>query len=218
MRILIIEDEADLARAVRKALEDDCFSVDVAHDGESGQYQAESCDYDAILLDLMLPRRDGWTVLKQLRRTKNTPVLILTARDGVDERVRGLDGGADDYLIKPFELDELRARIRSLIRRSAGKASRILRAGDVEFDTASRTVRRSGNDVTLSPKEYAVAEYLMMHRGELVTRTRLYDHVYDESEDTLSNVMDVYISNLRRKLGKDFIKTRRGEGYLINGA
>ncbi|MBI1853059.1 MAG: response regulator transcription factor [Planctomycetes bacterium] len=216
MRILIIEDETDLARAVRKALEEDGFAVDVAHDGESGLYQAQTCDYDAILLDLMLPRRNGWTVLDQLRKTKDTPVLILTARDGVDDRVRGLDDGADDYLVKPFNLDELRARIRSLIRRSAGKASSILRAGDVEFDTASRTVRKAGKAVTLSPKEYSVAEFLMMHRGELVTRTKLFEHVYDESEDTLSNVMDVYISNLRRKLGKDFITTRRGEGYLIH--
>ena len=215
MRILIIEDEVDLASAVRKALEEEGFAVDVAHDGETGQFQAESWDYDAILLDLMLPRRDGWTVLSNLRRTKATPVLILTARDGVDERVRGLDGGADDYLVKPFDLDELRARIRALIRRSAGRASTLLRAGEVELDCASRTARRADEPVALSPKEYAIAEYLMMHADELVTRTMLYEHVYDESEDTRSNVVDVYISNLRRKLGRDFVKTRRGEGYIL---
>jgi two-component system, OmpR family, response regulator len=215
MRLLIIEDEVDLARAIRSALEEDGFAVDVAHDGESGQYQAESCDYDAILLDLMLPRRDGWTVLDRLRRVKVTPVLVLTARDGVDECVRCLDGGADDFLVKPFELKELRARLRSVIRRSAGKASRTLSIGDVQFDTASRTVRRGGRPVALSPKEYAVAEYLAMHRGELISRTMLYEHVYDEREDTLSNVMDVFVANIRRKLGKDFIKTRRGEGYLV---
>jgi two-component system, OmpR family, response regulator len=215
MRLLIIEDEADLARAIRSALEEDGFAVDVAPDGESGEYQAESCDYDAILLDLMLPRRDGWTVLDRLRRVKVTPVLVLTARDGVDECVRCLDGGADDFLVKPFELKELRARLRSVIRRSAGKASRTLSIGDVQFDTASRTVRRGGRPVALSPKEYAVAEYLAMHRGELISRTMLYEHVYDEREDTLSNVMDVFVANIRRKLGKDFIKTRRGEGYLV---
>ncbi|MBI4880021.1 MAG: response regulator transcription factor [Planctomycetes bacterium] len=217
MRVLIVEDEPDLARVLGKTLEEDGFAVDLAHDGESGQHLAESVDYDVILLDLMLPRRDGWTVLGGLRKRKQTPVLIITARDAVGDRIRGLDSGADDYLVKPFELGELRARIRALIRRSAGRASAILSSGEVELDTRSRTVRRKGETVPLTPKQYAVAEYLLMHRGELVTRAMLYEHVYDEDEDTLSNVVDVYVAQLRRKLGQDFIRTRRGEGYIVDG-
>jgi two-component system OmpR family response regulator len=215
VRVLVVEDEADLASAVRRALEEEGFSVDVAPDGESGLFNAESWDYDAILLDLMLPRMDGWQVLKRLRAKKKTPVMILTARDAVDDRVRGLDTGADDYLTKPFELSELIARVRALIRRSKEKPSPVLKLGTIEVNTAARTVKKGGRAVELTPKEYALVELLAMHRGELVTRTMIYDHIYDENADTLSNVVDVYVSNLRKKLGKDFVETRRGQGYIV---
>lgn len=216
MRILIVEDEIDLARALRRALEEEGFAVDEAHDGESGLYSARTVDYDAIILDLMLPRLDGWEVLRRLRASKRTPVLILTARDSPPEKVRGLEEGADDYLTKPFGLAELIARIRALIRRSAGHPSPVLRVGDLEIDTAARAVRKAGRPVALTPKEYALLELLALNRGKLVTRTMIYDHIYDDEEDTLSNVVDVYVANLRRKLGKDFIRTRRGEGYIVD--
>lgn len=215
MRVLVVEDEADLARAVRKALEEEGFAVDAAPDGESGLFNAESWDYDAIVLDLMLPRLDGREVLRRLRQKKKTPVLILTARDGVADKVAGLNAGADDYLIKPFDLAELLARLRALIRRSAGHPSPILRLGDLELDTAARVIRKKGREVELTPKEYALVELLLLNRGKLVSRTMIYDHIYDETDDSLSNVVDVYVSNLRRKLGKDFVETRRGEGYIV---
>jgi len=217
MRILIVEDEVDLARTLRKALEEEGFSVDEAHDGESGLYSARTLDYDTILLDLMLPRMDGWEVLRRLRALKKkTPVLVLTARDAAADKVRGLDGGADDYLTKPFGLEELIARIRALIRRSVGHPAPVIRLGDIEVHTASRIAKKAGKTVDLTPKEYALLELLAMNRGKLVTRTTIYDHIYDENEDTLSNVVDVHVANLRRKLGKDFLRTRRGEGYIVD--
>jgi two-component system OmpR family response regulator len=215
MRVLVVEDEVDLARSLRRALEEDGLAVDVAHDGESGLYQAQSVDYDAILLDLMLPRLDGWEVLKRLRKKKSTPVLVLTARDAVVDKVKGLNTGADDYLTKPFDLAELLARVRALVRRSAGKPSPLVRVGDLEIDTAARTIKKGGKGVELTPKEYALAELLVLRRGELVTRTMIYEHIYDDGDDSLSNVVDVYVSNLRRKLGKEFVETRRGEGYIV---
>ncbi len=216
MRVLVVEDERDLAAALRRALEEESFAVDVAHDGESGLFNAESWAYDAVVLDLMLPRLDGRRLLARLRRTKATPVLVLTARDAPAEKVALLNAGADDYVTKPFELGELVARLRALIRRAAGKPAPVLRVGEVEIDTASRAVRRGGRSVGLTPKEYALAEFLALHRGELVTRTMIYDHLYDENDDTLSNVVDVYVSNLRRKLGRGFVETRRGQGYIVD--
>ena len=175
-------------------------------------------DYDAILLDVMLPQRDGWSVLAELRRkNKSTPVLMLTARDTVKDRVRGLDTGADDYLIKPFELSELVARVRALIRRSAGKSQPLIEIGNVTIDTTSRTVSVDGNPVALTAKEYCLLEFLAIHRGELVTRTKIYDHLFDEYDASLSNLVDVYVSNIRRKVGRDLITTRRGMGYIIEG-
>ncbi|MBI4617767.1 MAG: response regulator transcription factor [Planctomycetes bacterium] len=215
MRVLVVEDEVDLARAVRQALEEEGFSVDVAHDGESGLWNARTWEYDALVLDLMLPRIDGWTLLDRLRGEKDVPVLILTARDAVSDRVRGLNAGADDYLVKPFSIDELVARLRALVRRSAGKASPVLEFGDIRIDTAARAVKRGGEPVHLSAKEYALFELLALHRGELVSRTTIYDHIYDEGDDTLSNVVDVYVANLRKKLGKGLIETRRGQGYIL---
>ena len=214
MRVLLIEDEVALARVMKKAFEEEGFSVDAAHDGESGLFSGESGSYDAIVLDLMLPRLSGHEVLKKLRAKNATPVLILTARDTLDDKLKGLNAGADDYLTKPFELMELIARVRALVRRSAGKPSPMMKLGDIELDTAARVVKKGGKRVELTAKEYALAEFLALHRGELVTRTMIYEHLYDETDDTLSNVVDVYVSNLRRKLGAKFIETRRNQGYI----
>jgi two-component system OmpR family response regulator len=216
MRVLVIEDEPDLRRVLSKSLEEAGYSVDAAADGEEGLSKATSWDYDAIVLDIMLPKLDGWQLLERLRQSKTTPVLILTARDAVADRVRGLDSGGDDYLIKPFARAELLARLRALIRRAAGKASPILTLGDVSLDTASRTVTKAGQEVYLTPREFALVELLALHRGELVTRTMIYDHLFDETEDTLSNLVEVHVANVRKKLGRDFITTRRGQGYLID--
>ena len=214
MRILVIEDELALSRAIRRTLEEEGISVDTATDGESGLFQAEGGAYDAVILDLLLPRLGGLELLTRLRKKSPVPVLILTARDAVDDKLRGLNSGADDYLTKPFELRELLARLRALIRRSAGKPAPLIRLGDVEVDTVARIVRRKGRRVELTAKEYALVELLALHRGELVTRTLIYDRLYDETGDTFSNVVDVYISNLRRKLGPGFIETRRNQGYI----
>lgn len=217
MRVLIVEDEADLARALRQVLEEEGYSVDVARDGESASHDARRIRYDAIVLDLMLPKRDGWAVLGELRSEGSvTPVLILTARDEVADKVRGLDAGADDYLTKPFEIDEFLARVRALIRRAAGQPGPLLKLGDVEVDTVARVVRRAGRPVEFTAKEYALLELLVRNRGGLVSRAAIYDHIYDEDDDTFSNVVDVYVSNLRRKLGRDFITTRRGQGYIVD--
>jgi two-component system, OmpR family, response regulator len=215
MRVLAVEDEPDLLGSLLKALREDGYAVDGAPDGEEGLYKAESYDYDAVVLDIMLPGIDGWEVLRRLRKSKKTPVLMLTARDAVRDRVRGLDSGADDYLVKPFELSELLARLRALIRRSASKAQPQLEIGDVTIDTAARKVFRQGQEVLLTAREYSLLEFLALHRGELVTRTMLYDHLFDENDDTLSNLLDVHVSNIRKKLGHDFITTRRGHGYCI---
>ena len=215
MRVLAVEDEPDLLGSLLKALREDGYAVDGAPDGEDGLYKAESYDYDAVVLDIMLPGIDGWEVLRRLRKTKKTPVLMLTARDAVRDRVRGLDSGADDYLVKPFELSELLARLRALIRRSASQAQPLLEIGDVTIDTTARKVSRQGQEVLLTAREYSLLEFLALHRGELVTRTMLYDHLFDENDNTLSNLLDVHVSNLRKKLGHDFITTRRGHGYCI---
>jgi two-component system, OmpR family, response regulator len=189
--------------------------VDTAEDGEDGLFKAESVNYDAIVLDIMLPRLDGWEVLRRLRVKKKTPVLLLTARDHTADRVRGLDTGADDYLVKPFDLPELLARLRALIRRTTSAARSLIEIGDVHLDIAARTVSREAQPVVLTAREYALVEYLALHRGEVVTRTALYEHLFDETDDTLSNLLDVHVSNVRKKLGHDFIVTRRGHGYCI---
>ena len=216
MRILIVEDEHDLAWALQRALEEEGFACDVAGDGDSALRNLTQWSYDLVLLDLMLPGVDGQTVLARLQERETTPVLVLTARDGLDDKVTLLNAGADDYLTKPFELDELIARVRSLIRRAAHEPRPALQVADVTIDTVARTVTRGGEPVSLTPKEFALVEYLAVHRGEVVTRTMIYDHIYDEYEDTLSNVLDVYVSNIRKKLGHDFVRTRRGEGYIVD--
>jgi two-component system OmpR family response regulator len=215
MRILIVEDEADLLASLAKALREEGYAVDIATEGEEGLYKAESWDYDAIVLDVMLPQLDGWTVLQKLRQKKKTPVLMLTARDATRDRVRGLDTGADDYVVKPFDLPELLARLRALIRRAAGQTQNVIEIRDVIINTAARTVTHAGEPVTLTAREYVLLEFLALHRGQVVTRTALYEHLFDEDDSTLSNLLDVHVSNLRKKLGHDFIATRRGHGYCI---
>src|SRR5262245_15492775 len=180
MRILVVEDEPELLSVVARALREAGYAVDEAADGDDGLYKAQSWDYDAIVLDVMLPGRDGWQVLRELRKQRRTPVLLLTARDAVSDRVRGLDAGADDYLVKPFELSELLARLRALIRRAAGQAESVIRLGAVVLDTRSRTVKRGGTKVALTAREYALVELLVLHRGRLVTKTQIYEHLFDE--------------------------------------
>jgi two-component system OmpR family response regulator len=215
MRILIVEDEPDLLSSLAQALREEGYAVDTAKDGEDGFYKAENYDYDAMVLDVMLPKMDGWQVLANLRKIKKTPVLMLTARDQSRDRVRGLDGGADDYVIKPFDLAEVFARLRALIRRSANKTSNVIEIGDVKIDTAARNIYRAGKLMDLTAREYALVQFLAVHRGEVVTRTQLYEHLFDENDDTFSNLLDVHVSNVRKKLGANFIATRRGHGYCI---
>ncbi len=215
MRVLVVEDEPDLLQSLMKALREDGYAVDGAADGTDGLYKAQNYEYDAVVLDIMLPGIDGWELLRRLRETRATPVLMLTARDAVRDRVRGLDTGADDYLVKPFDLAELLARLRALIRRSASLADSRIELGEVVIDTAARTVSRQGQAVALTAREYALVEFLALHRGKVITRTMLYDHLFDENDSTLSNLLDVHVSNVRKKLGYDFISTRRGHGYCI---
>ena len=215
MRILIIEDEADLLAGLSKALREEGYAVDTAADGQEGLYKAQSWEYDALVLDVMLPIMDGWDLLQRLRLTKTTPVLMLTARDAAKDRVRGLDSGADDYLVKPFDLNELLARLRALIRRAAGQTLNVIEIGQVLIDTAARKVSCDGQPVALTAREYGLLEFLARHRGQVVTRTALYEHLFDEDDSTLSNLLDVHVSNLRKKLGPEFISTRRGHGYCI---
>lgn len=217
MRVLVVEDEPDMRDAIAMYLREENYSVDTASDGQDGLYKGRTWDYDAIILDVMLPLLDGWKVLTELRKNKSTPVLMLTARDAVADRIRGLDSGADDYLVKPFVLSELVARVRALIRRAAGKSQSLINLGDVQIDTAAHTVSLNGEPVNLTAKEYSLVEFLAHHLGRLVTRSMLYDHLFDEHDDSMSNLIDVYISNVRRKLGRDLITTRRGQGYLIEG-
>ncbi len=216
MRVLVVEDEPDLLRTIAQVLREDGYAVDEAADGQDGLFKARSWEYDAIVLDLLMPKLTGWQVLEQLRQTHKTPVLILSARDGVTDRVRGLDGGADDYLPKPFHLTELKARLRAIIRRSAGLATSQILVGELTVDTKTKTVTRGDTLLLLTPREFSLLELLAMHRGHVVSRTQIYEHLFDENEDSLSNLVDVHVSNLRRKLGKDFITTRRGQGYILH--
>jgi two-component system, OmpR family, response regulator len=215
MRILVVEDEADLLDSLMEGLRDADYAVDGALDGEDGAFKAENTDYDAIVLDYMLPKKNGGEILKGLRKIKNTPVLMLTARDAVKHRVEALDSGADDYLVKPFDLEELLARLRALIRRSSRLAQSRIELGDISIDTAARVVYRGDEAIVLTAREYNLVEYLAIHRGVVVSRTELYEHLFDENDTTLSNLLDVHVSNIRRKLGHEFIATRRGHGYTI---
>lgn len=217
MRILIVEDEIDLQDSVAQYMREQGYAVDCASDGQEGWIKATAWPYDAILLDWMLPKLSGIELLKKLRQQSRTPVLLLTARDAVDDRIHGLDQGADDYLIKPFSLQELAARLRALIRRAAGQPTSTIEIGTVQVNLANQTVTLDGQAVPLTAREYALVELMALNRGKLVSRTMIYDHIFDEEEDSLSNLVDVHMSHIRKKLGKDFIETRRGQGYILNG-
>jgi DNA-binding response OmpR family regulator len=222
MRVLLVEDHKPLLRALRQGLEEENFAVDVASDGEEADVKARNTSYDVIILDIMLPKVDGLTLLERWRRDGvKTHVLMLTARGSVEDKVKGLDVGADDYLTKPFELEELLARVRALIRRDYHSKDPVIRAHDLEIDTASRTVKRAGQTIQLTPREYSLLEFLAYHRGKVATRTMIWEHLYDEQDESTSNVVDVYIRYLRNKIDKGFdpplILTRWGEGYLLKG-
>lgn len=222
MRVLLIEDAEVIARNVRRGLIEEGFAVDVAKDGEDGDFKARTAEYDVIILDLMLPKIDGLTLLQNWRTSGiSTHVLILTARDSTEDKVRGLDLGADDYLTKPFSLEELLARLRALIRRGHQVKSPVIQVHDLEIDTSARAVRRAGRSIQLTPREYGLLEFLAFHQGKVVTRTMIWEHLWDEHNESTSNVVDVYIRYLRNKIDKGFdpplILTRWGEGYLLRG-
>ena len=222
MRLLLVEDHKPLARALKQGLEEEGFAVDVAYDGEEGDYKARSAEYDVIILDLMLPKQDGLTLLQRWRRSGvQTHVLVLTARGSMEDKVKGLNLGADDYLTKPFQLEELLARLRALVRRGHQVKDPLIRVFDLEIDTAARTVKRAGKPIHLTPREYGLLHYLAYHRGKVVTRSMIWEHLYDEHDENTSNVVDVYIRYLRNKIDKGFdpplILTRWGEGYMLRG-
>ena len=220
MRILIVEDELDLQRGLARALRDEGYAVDTADNGEDGLFNAESTDYDAIVLDVMMPKLDGWTVLARLRKTKQTPVLMLTARDQSRDRVRGLDTGADDYLVKPFAFEELLARIRvQLRRRQAGQQSDVLRFSALTLDTAARELRVGERRAELTAKEYELLELFMRHPNQVLTREVIYDRVWGYDFGGESNIIEVYVRYLRQKLEVGgtprVIQTVRGAGYIL---
>ena len=216
MRVLVVEDEPDLRRQLVRALEDAGYAVDQAGDGEEAQFLGETEPYDAVVLDLGLPKIDGVSVLKSWRAEgKNMPVLILTARGRWSEKVEGFDAGADDYLAKPFHFEELLARLRALLRRATGHASASIECGDLSVDTRAARATVAGEPIRLTSHEYKVLEYLMHHRGRVVPRTELVEHIYDQDFDRDSNTIEVFIGRLRRKIGNDRILTERGLGYRL---
>ena len=220
MRILIVDDDRRLCAIIKRGLLEEAYAVDLAYDGEEGEYLAEVNPYDLIILDIMLPSKDGIEVCHELRaKGVNTPVLMLTAKDAVEDRVRGLDTGADDYLVKPFAFNELLARIRALLRRDGISRSPELKVGDLTLDTLTRHVRRGERSIELTTKEYVVLEYLMRHPDAVVTRTMVEEHAWDYDFDSLSNLVDVYVNRLRRKIDskgeESLIRTVRGAGYRL---
>jgi DNA-binding response OmpR family regulator len=220
MRILVVEDDRAVASFVKKGLESEQYAVDVTGDGEDAEKLVGEVDYDLVILDLVLPKIDGLEVLKQIRSRKpSPPVLILSGRSRVEDRVKGLDLGADDYLTKPFSFSELSARVRALLRRSPSSIDIVLRVGDLELDRAERLVRRAGRRIDLTPREFALLEYLMRNAGRSVTRAMIIEHVWNFSFDTMTNVVDVYINYLRKKVDQDFdhklIRTVRNVGYEL---
>src|SRR5262252_7144179 len=224
MRVLLVEDEPAAAQVLAKGLREQAYAVDVAADGDSAVFQVGTTDYDAVVLDVMLPRRDGFAVCRAIRESgAAVPILMLTARDAVEARIEGLDSGADDYLVKPYDFGELLARLRALIRR--GKQPLLperITIGVVTLDTRGRRVSVQGRDVPLTGKEYALLEYFARRSGDVVSRGEIAEHVWDEHYDAMSNVVDVYVQRLRRKLehagAAGCIRTRRGEGYQLVGA
>jgi DNA-binding response OmpR family regulator len=220
MRLLVAEDHAPLARSIANGLREEGFAVDLTGLGDEALRLSLTNPYDCMVLDIMLPDRDGWSVVQQLRRDScQCPILLLTARDGVDDRVKGLNLGADDYLVKPFVWDELVARVRALVRRGHGQKSPLVKVADLEIDTAAKAVRRDGRSIILSAKEYALLEYLVHREGRVVSRAEIWDHLYDQADQAGSNVVDVYIGYLRAKIDRDhevkLIHTRRGLGYIL---
>ncbi|MCZ8315834.1 response regulator transcription factor [Phreatobacter sp.] len=217
MRILVIEDEVHIARDIRDSLVDAGYLADLARDGEDGWYRGDSETFDAVVLDLGLPVLDGLTILRRWRRSgRMMPVVILTARDGWREKVDGIDAGADDYLVKPFQMEELLARIRAVTRRAAGHSSPILCRGVLEVDTRRRAVSLEGREVAMSPLEYRLLSYLMHHQGRVVSQGELSEHIYDQDADHDSNAIEVLVSRVRRKVGSELIETRRGHGYIVS--
>lgn len=222
MRLLLVEDEKDLAMIIKQGLEEEGYIVETAHDGEEGLYMAENFSADVIILDIMLPVMDGLTILNTIRKKGiTTPVLLLTARDAIVDKIKGLDTGADDYLTKPFDFAELLARVRSLLRRKGSVKEAVIQIDDLEINTASHDVKRGGKVINLSAREYALLEYLVYNKNNVVSRTDIVDHIYHEETDMDSNVVDVYINYLRNKIDKDsrnkLIRTVRGAGYMLKG-
>jgi DNA-binding response OmpR family regulator len=220
MRVLVIEDNHRLNQSLKMSLIEEGYAVDAAYDGEEGQELAETAPYDAIVLDVLLPRKDGLEVCRALRERRiNTPILMLTARDTVEDRVRGLDSGADDYLVKPFALSELLARLRALLRREAAHKSALLRVGDLTLDPASHEVRRGGRTLELTARLYALLEYFARHPNQILTREMVEQHVWSYDFDCTSNVVDVYVRRLRRHIDDPFevklLETIRGAGYRM---
>ena len=221
MRILLVEDEKKISSFIERSLKEEHYVVDVAPDGEEGLFLADVNPYDLIILDLMLPKKDGLSICKELRSKKNsTPILMLTARDAVEDKIRGLDAGADDYLTKPFSFDELLARLRALMRRPRSLEEQSqLKAGRIQMDLLARRVLVGKEEVTLSQKEFALLEFLIRHKGEVVSRTQIAEHVWDQHFDPMSNTIDVYINFLRKKIdlpeGKSAVETVRGAGYRL---
>ncbi len=220
MKILVVEDDKRLAALIKRGLEENAFVVDLCHDGEEGLYLTETSPYDAAVLDVMMPKMDGFTMLRKLREQGNeVPVIMLTARGEVESRIKGLNSGADDYLAKPFDFAELVARLTAVIRRSKGQPASMLHIADLSLDLNAKSVARGGVEVFLSAKEYAILEYLALNRNRVISRTELSEHVYDMNFDLDSNIIDVYINRLRKKVDKGhelpLIQTKRGEGYMI---
>lgn len=220
MRILLVEDEPDVARMLAKGLREQTYAVDVENDGQAAMYQTQMNDYDLIILDVMLPRKDGFTICRELRKAGSAvPVLMLTAKDDVRDRITGLDSGADDYLIKPFDFHELLARVRALLRRGPTLQPEIIEVADLKIDTRSHQVTRTNLTIELTAKEYALLEYLARRAGQVISRTEIAGHVWDENFDPFSNLIEVYIQRLRRKIDDGhelkLIRTLRGEGYRL---
>lgn len=220
MRILVVEDEHKLAQFIRRGLKEEGYAVDSARDGQEGYFMASTNEYDLLILDLMLPKMDGLSLCRRLRQEKaDVPILMLTAKDTVGDKIRGLDCGGDDYLTKPFDFDELLARIRSLLRRKQTQPSARIQVADLVLDTVEHKVSREDKEIVLTAKEYALLEYLMRNAGNLVSRTMISEHVWDINFDTFTNVIDVYINYLRNKIDlghkKKLIHTVRGRGYIL---
>ncbi len=220
MRILVVDDDRRLCSVIKRGLLEETYAVDVAYDGEEGEYMGEVNPYDLIILDIMMPKKDGIEMCKELRSKRiNTPILMLTAKDAVDDRVRGLDAGADDYMVKPFSFNELLARVRALLRREAITKSPEIKLGDLVLNTLTREVRRGDRTIELTTKEYVILEYFMRHPNVVVTRTMLEEHAWDYDFDSMSNLIDVYIRRLRRKLddneNESVLQTVRGAGYRL---